>query len=468
MTDPHAVPAIWSIFAGGGEKEQLVAAQLLGQIDSPRGSRGLALLALFSDSPTVRRCATETLRGRDSREYFGALIAMLRKRIKYEVRPVGGPGSPGVLFVEGKQFNVQRLYAPPAMPVVPVQPNDLLTTDAYGLPLISRYLGTTIETHSVAQSHSTDVGPVYPMSVLEKAGLNPYDEVRYRWIHSTVRVQTTKTPVVQSMEIPIGQLMLQYQTSALVAQQELSSDVALVEGYNDVVGKLNDRVSQVLKDVSGQDLGEDPQSWTAWWANQLGYAYRPAPSTPVPTVVQNVPLAYVPQGVATTTMTQAGVPTTTTMSYDSTGLNDRLHGSCFKVGTPVHTLGGPLPIETIQVGDQVLVQDGSTGALGYQPVVEVFHNPPDATLRIDLDGDVIVATTIHRFWKAGVGRVMARDLRPGDVIRTLAGRARRHRRDRPGAAGVQPEGGSGPEFLCGQGGHPRPRQQPCGARNRPL
>ncbi len=42
------------------------------------------------------------------------MIGLLRKRVKYEVRPVGGPGSPGVLFVEGERFNVQRLYVPTA------------------------------------------------------------------------------------------------------------------------------------------------------------------------------------------------------------------------------------------------------------------------------------------------------------------------------------------------------------------
>ena len=35
---------------------------------------------------------------------------MLRKPFKYQVRPVGGPGSPGELFVEGERFNIQRLY----------------------------------------------------------------------------------------------------------------------------------------------------------------------------------------------------------------------------------------------------------------------------------------------------------------------------------------------------------------------
>ena len=51
----------------------------------------------------------------------------------------------------------------------------------------------------------------------------------------------------------------------------------------------------------------------------------------------------------------------------------------------------------------------------------VYHNPPNATLRIELDDDVIVATGIHRFWKAGKGWVMARELKPGDRLRTLGG-----------------------------------------------
>ncbi len=57
----------------------------------------------------------------------------------------------------------------------------------------------------------------------------------------------------------------------------------------------------------------------------------------------------------------------------------------------------------------------------YQPVLAVFHNRPSATLRIELDGESLVATTIHRFWKAGQGWVMARDLKPGDTLRTLDG-----------------------------------------------
>ncbi len=82
---------------------------------------------------------------------------------------------------------------------------------------------------------------------------------------------------------------------------------------------------------------------------------------------------------------------------------------------------GPRPIETVRAGDRVLTQDGKTGALSYQPVVAAYHNPPNETLKIDLGDESVVATGIHRFWKAGKGWVMARELKPGDQVRTLTG-----------------------------------------------
>ena len=90
-------------------------------------------------------------------------------------------------------------------------------------------------------------------------------------------------------------------------------------------------------------------------------------------------------------------------------------------GNLVRTLDGIRPIESIREGDPVLTQNTTTGALGYQPVVAVYHNPPNATFRIELGNESVVATGIHRFWKAGQGWAMARDLKPGDRLRTIGG-----------------------------------------------
>ena len=100
----------------------------------------------------------------------------------------------------------------------------------------------------------------------------------------------------------------------------------------------------------------------------------------------------------------------------------RVH-NCFAAGTPVQTMDGLRPIEKLRIGDQVLTQDPQSGELKYQPLLAVFHNPPNETLRIGLGKETIVATGIHRLWKAGKGWTMARDLKPGDPLRTLDGLA---------------------------------------------
>jgi hypothetical protein len=98
-----------------------------------------------------------------------------------------------------------------------------------------------------------------------------------------------------------------------------------------------------------------------------------------------------------------------------------MHISCFAAGTLVHTMSGLRPIEDLAIGDPVLTQSTKTGALDFHPVVGVHHNPPARTFRVALGDDVIVSSIFHRFWKAGQGWVMARDLDVGDPIRTLKG-----------------------------------------------
>ncbi|SIN75922.1 hypothetical protein SAMN05444166_0682 [Singulisphaera sp. GP187] len=127
VNDPRAVSAVWSVFASGDASAQARAVRILGQIDGPNASRALAVLSVFSPSAEVRRVATETLRHRDLRDVVGWLIALIRKPMKFEVRLVAGPGSPGVLFVEGERFNVQRVYAPPPLPNIPLFPGEPVT-----------------------------------------------------------------------------------------------------------------------------------------------------------------------------------------------------------------------------------------------------------------------------------------------------------------------------------------------------
>lgn len=178
-------------------------------------------------------------------------------------------------------------------------------------------------------------------------------------------------------------------------RRDLNRDYQQALYFQASVDRNNLRASNALRKLTGQVIDEtDPararDDWRTWWADEQGYTYSPS-APPRKRRVSSVVFVVT--------------------------------NSCFAAGTPVRTLLGPRPIESIQIGDQVLAQDVTTGALGFEPVVALYHNPPKPTLRIDLGGEVIVATPIHRFWKAGQGWAMARDLKPGDTIRRLGGTA---------------------------------------------
>jgi hypothetical protein len=96
ITDPAAVPSIYREFCGGGATDQEIGVQLLGQIEGPIASKAIAVLAVYGKSSNVRRHATELLRGRPAEEFLDMLVAFMKDLLKYEVKPVGGPGSPGM------------------------------------------------------------------------------------------------------------------------------------------------------------------------------------------------------------------------------------------------------------------------------------------------------------------------------------------------------------------------------------
>ena len=462
ITDPRAVPMIGRVFATT-EATQPLAARLLGQIDSPGSSKALAFLAIYAKSAEARQAATETLRGRDAREYADLLIALLRDPIKYEVRPVGGPGSPGALFVQGPKVNVQRLYSPPPT----FRPGDTLMIDPSGLALVDRTYGSystglpNVTGHSryiVASEGYADDNQVWvDMGTLRNAastmasnldftvqqdgssaaaflwqavatghmpnlpaqpGRNQTAPSRgYRLgIDTSAAVALGFNNLMNSspsyydlqseVDIPLAQVLMESSKTAQAAQEQLKADVAIIEGLNRATRDRNDKVLGVLKKATGQNLEPDRQAWTKWWVDQVGYAFVTDQTAEKPTIVEEVPLDYQP---------------VLTPVHEMTHLVTYARLSCFGAGTPVRTVDGVRAIESLQVGDLVLTQSTDTGALGYKPILVTHHNPPSSTFRIKLGGESIISSHFHRFWLAGRGWVMARDLKPGDPVRTLGG-----------------------------------------------
>jgi Pretoxin HINT domain len=434
VSDPRAVPMIWVMFAHGGPERQKVAVRLLGQIDSPGSSRALALLALMGRSAQLKSAASQVLKRRDPRDFAGILIAFLRDPVKFEVRAVDGPGSQGQLVVKQKDANVKRLYSTPSAPNVALLPGDQVSLDDNGLPVVIRELGmyegrsARIGDASYASAVAAFGLATPQVTAAELAGLLTQGGMPAAASQRLgAKVAQNLAPIVidqnagmpgsrlasqvfnRELEIPVGQMMMDAQRSAQSAQAQLAADVQAIENYNAGISETNQSVRQLLSDSVGVDVGPEKESWDKWLTDLAGYAFAASSSYEPPTIVEEVPIAY-----------QQGA---TPFFIDRPTNLVTMRHSCFGVGTPVRTLTGSAAIEKLRAGDLVLVQDAATGELKYEPIVTVFHNPPNGTLRIDMGTETIVATGIHRFWMAGRGWVMARDLKAGDTLRTLGGLA---------------------------------------------
>ncbi|HZW34072.1 MAG TPA: hypothetical protein VFF52_25335 [Isosphaeraceae bacterium] len=264
ITDPRAILPLYREFGGGGQLDQMLLIQVLGQINKPISSKVLAMLAVFGRTPEVRQRAAETLRQRPADDFLDLLVGLMRDPLKYEIKPVGGPGSPGVLFVEGEQFNVSRFYAPPMAPNVTVAPGDFITFDQFGMPVINRPLGFTGTTTTQGVPGSKTL------------------------------VRSTTTAVQQYAQISPSQLMMEAQRAAVMAEAQLEGDVERIKAINEDRKQFSERVMAVAKDTTGKDLGRTPKEWREALASGNNSSKQPERTRPKPTVPELVALDYNP------------------------------------------------------------------------------------------------------------------------------------------------------------------------------
>src|SRR5262249_48628905 len=125
----------------------------------------------------------------------------------------------------------------------------------------------------------------------------------------------------------------------------------------------------------------------------------------------------------------------------------------FALGTLVRASGGIQRIESIRLGEMVLSQNTATGELSFQPVIRVDRRASKPVVRIATAAEMLVATSVQRFWRAGQGWVMARDLSPGDRVRAIGGCVTvKSRLDDPDAPVIGLEVAQNHDLFVGGGG----------------
>jgi hypothetical protein len=419
ITDPRAVPALLRALGSNMPEANQFLATVLGQVEAAASSRALAGMAVFAEDAETRRLATETIRRRDIREFGEPLVRLVRTPLRYEVKPIGGPGTEGILFVEGQEYNLRKRYQvrglPAFMPARPLGEGEVLVRDEFGLPYAMRLPGTSTFTQLLLEAgwagrivRNADTADDAVSRAMRWGA-----DSQLSWVGAGaggfgftagdpfLSWRGTPTETVRSLLGPQQRAQLeQVERNIELMRGQMARDIAEIEATNVVIRQTNERVLPVLQAAAGVDLGIAPEAWQDWYGEQIGGTF--ARSTQKPTVDQFV--AYQP--VIASEIERPFAPS----------------GSCFGAGTLVHTKGGTRAIETVQGGDLVLSQQTTTGALSYQPVLVAHHNRPSPTLLLALDsGETITTSLFHRFWVAGRGWVVARDLKAGDRVRSLSG-----------------------------------------------
>ncbi len=431
--DARAVPSIWKVFISGGPADQERAVRLLGQIDAPAASRALAWLAVLGASADVRNLASESLSRRDPREFASLLISLLRDEVEYEVRPVGGPGSPGELYVHGERANRRFFYeAPP--PLASVKPTDILGFDNFGLLVANRVVGFTYRSPGSAVDPLLQGVPdlTGAPQVMAKAGLGPAGvALGQRMLQNQQQStaagammegeqllgpqmmsqfprlaavvgsdmdfqQLTQVRVPLLAQVPVGQLMVQAQRQADYSRARLEEDVLALKRFNQDVSQVNERVATALEAAVREKPGPKRQAWVKWWNDLVGTATA---ATPPP---QDRDRERERESSQAAFEKRAMLPS-------------------FGEGTPVWTLSGLRAVEAIRAGDQILTEDTVTGALAFTPVLLIDHPPRQPVKTVAIAGAPLVVTDLERFWVAGKGWVKVLDLKPGEAVRALGG-----------------------------------------------
>lgn len=345
---------------------------------------------LGSDEESDRQAARQWYATLDDPQALGALIAVLSSK---HVSP-NGEGAATLVEVIGrmrsetstrallataidyadgstKQQALEQLCDRPPHAVVPLlldeyhEPNPLKVQTSYSI--VAMHDGTVLRGHDV---------------VLE-------DKDRTRVLH----LDSWYTYGSQRGRQQPLQLMMEQERDAAEKLERSAEEIKRWSEHQQFVDRArNQRVAAVAEKLPEVNLGTDPSQWQKRWAAYTDSYIEPRYRRPS--------RAY------------------ECFRYSTTR---HLQLSCFPAGTPVVTMQGMQPIETIRPGDMVLSQDVNSGELAFKCVQSTTVRPPADLLKLRFGSQELLVTRGHPFWVNGRGWLMAKQLQVGDPLHSLYG-----------------------------------------------
>jgi len=167
----------------------------------------------------------------------------------------------------------------------------------------------------------------------------------------------------------------------------------IVTQLNNSIQTKNRAIQTALNSTTGADPGISPEDWWRWWYDENGVTMYERPVKY--TRVRNTELS-------------------------GTGFGGR-SSECLVAGTPIWTDRGPVPVESLMIGDLVLSQESDSKKLEYRVVLQPTVRPPTPTFQMWLDGEAVQASGGHLFWVNKMGWTQMRDLEPGFELLSASG-----------------------------------------------
>lgn len=91
--------------------------------------------------------------------------------------------------------------------------------------------------------------------------------------------------------------------------------------------------------------------------------------------------------------------------------------ACFTRNTEIFTSNGLENIQDLNIGDLVLSYNKETGDKELKEIDKLVSHTADVIYNIDIDAEIIKSSWSHPFYVEGKGKVLAKDLVQGDILR---------------------------------------------------
>ena len=384
IEDPAAVPALLDEFsqlegeAAKTDEMQATVISTLGHIVAPEAVEALASSAVFSASPVVRYAAINELREKSYEEFLPLLLAELELPIESSVsfQEVGNQvvTSYSLSQEDAAGYSQERHY----QDYNPILGPRYIAKDFYKRVSYPREL--------VREGYWTEpyTRPAYRCG----GRIIPERRVPSRWRPPAYRQRPDEYhyQYTNYAEDPTYELRRQqtYRNSQSAATGELSA----VEKANFRINEKNQRVAEVLKEVTSESFGRSPKPWWKWWKQYLEL---------------HPDIAALGIGA------------------DFNNLVEREVSQGLPQGTWIWTQSGKRPVESILPGDYVLSQNVETGELAYKVVLGTQSPRKIEVSRVTLNDTTTHFAPGHTVWVTGLGWRRVSTIDDGHRLHTVDG-----------------------------------------------